>query len=358
MPIHELTVALGERSYPIRIGTGLLADAAALRAGIRGRQVLLLSNRTVAPLYADLVEAALSDLRWQRLELDDGEQFKTLASAQRIWEALAEMGAQRDACLMALGGGVIGDLGGYAAAGWMRGIDFVQLPTTLLAMVDSSVGGKTGVNLPQGKNLVGAFWQPRAVHADISTLTTLPEREYLSGLAEVVKYAAIADLGFFVWLEQQAGALRDREPVALAEAVLRSCQHKAAIVARDEREQGERALLNFGHTYAHALETLGEYKDLLHGEAVAVGMVLAATLSAQLGMSDAAASERLIRLLLRLGLPVSSAHTADAEAIVNLMRLDKKTLSDRLRLILWRGIGRAEVVDGVPEAAIVRALQG
>lgn len=354
---YQLEVALGERSYPIHIGSNLLAETRSLREAIRGRQVLLLSNQTVGPLYAGAIEQALTGLRWQKLLLADGEQYKSIDSATQIWQALAELGAQRNACLIALGGGVIGDLGGYAAACWMRGIDFIQIPTTLLAMVDSSVGGKTAVNLPQGKNLIGAFWQPRLVLADTTTLNTLPERQYRAGLAEVVKYAAIVDPVFFDWLEAHADALTARDPGAVAVAVQRSCEHKAAIVARDEREQGERAWLNFGHTYGHALETIGRYQTLLHGEAIAIGMLMAARLSAALGMSDARDSERLRTLLLRLGLPTARPAEASPERMVALMRLDKKTLSDRLRLILWRGIGRAEIVDDVAAASIETELQ-
>jgi 3-dehydroquinate synthase len=356
LSIHELSVALGERSYALCIGQGLLDDRTRLRSAIAGRQVLLLSNTTVAPLYAARIEAALEGLNWQRLLLDDGERFKTVESATRVWQALAELGAQRNATLIALGGGVIGDLGGFAAACWMRGINFVQIPTTLLAMVDSSVGGKTGVNLPQGKNLVGAFWQPRLVLADISTLRTLPEREFRAGLAEVVKYGAIGDRNFFDWLEAHATALCERDETVLAQAVLRSCAHKAGVVARDERENGERALLNFGHTFGHALETIGNYQTLLHGEAVAIGMVMAAQLSTALGLAECSEGERLESLLLRLGLPTTRPPEAAPQRIVALMRLDKKTLSDQLRLILWRGIGAAEIVDGVDAAKIETSL--
>jgi 3-dehydroquinate synthase len=356
MIAHDLDVALGERSYRIRIGSGVLDDADLLRQAIGGRQALLLSNTTVAPLYAARVEAALGGLKWATLLLDDGERHKTVESASRVWQALAELGAQRNATLIALGGGVIGDLGGFAAACWMRGIDFVQLPTTLLAMVDSSVGGKTGVNLPQGKNLVGAFWQPRLVLADIGTLGTLPEREFRAGLAEVVKYGAIGDPDFFAWMEAHVDALSARDESVVAEAVLRSCRHKAGVVARDERETGERALLNFGHTFGHALETIGDYRQWLHGEAVAIGMVMAARLSAAMGLADRSDADRLQLLLARLGLPTDRPDNAAPERIVTLMRLDKKTLSDRLRLILWRGIGRAEIVDGVDAAAVVASL--
>jgi 3-dehydroquinate synthase len=239
----------------------------------------------------------------------------------------------------------------------MRGIDFIQLPTTLLAMVDSSVGGKTAVNLPHGKNLIGAFWQPRLVLADTSTLATLPDRQYRAGMAEVVKYAAIVDPEFFDWLHSQRAALNQRDPAAIATAVLHSCQHKAAIVARDEREQGERAWLNFGHTYGHALETIGAYTELLHGEAIAIGMCMAADLSTALGLADAAEALRLRQLLADLGLPTARPVHATPEQIVALMRLDKKTLSDRLRLILWQGMGRALIVDDVAASAIEACLR-
>lgn len=348
---RTLEVALGERRYPIWIGDGLLGDAAHWRGTIRGRHVLVVSNSTVAPLYLPRVEAGLEGFKHAALVLPDGEAHKTLARTANVFAALAELGASRDATILALGGGVIGDLAGFAAACWMRGIDFVQMPTTLLAMVDSSVGGKTGVNLPEGKNLVGAFHQPRAVVADTATLATLPPREYRAGLAEVVKYGAIADAPFFAWLETHADALAARDADALAVAIETSCASKAAIVARDEHEHGERALLNFGHTFGHALETVGGYGTLLHGEAVAIGMVLAAKLSARLGLAGTEECERLAALLSRLGLP-TQAPPLDAPRLLGAMRLDKKNLGGRLRLILWRGIGHAEIVDGVEESAV------
>jgi 3-dehydroquinate synthase len=239
----------------------------------------------------------------------------------------------------------------------MRGIDFIQMPTTLLAMVDSSVGGKTGVNLPAGKNLVGAFHQPRAVVADIDVLATLPERQYRAGLAEVVKGAAIGDPDFFAWLEAHADALVGREQVPLVEAIARKCRYKAGVVARDETEQGERALLNLGHTFGHALETAGRYTEWLHGEAIAIGMVLAARLSERLGMADVEDTARLVTLLHRLGLPTAPAAGGDAERLLALMRLDKKNVAGTLRLILWRGIGRAEIVPGVDEADVLAVLR-
>ena len=355
--IQHLHVALGQRSYPVWIGSGLLDDHARWRATLRGRHALVISNTTVAPLYLPRIEAGLDGLHWSSFLLDDGEAHKTFANVGRALEALGQLGATRDACVIALGGGVVGDLAGFSAACWMRGIDFIQMPTTLLAMVDSSVGGKTGVNLPVGKNLAGAFHQPRAVVADIDALASLPEREYRAGLAEVIKGAAIGDEPFFAWLERHAAALAAREPAIVQEAIARKVQYKAGVVARDETEQGERALLNFGHTFGHALETAGHYTALLHGEGVAIGMRLAARLAERLGMSDAPATDRLQRLLEAVGLPVAIPPGMDARQLLALMRLDKKNTADTLRLILWRGIGRAEIVAGVDEADVLAVLQ-
>ncbi len=354
----ELEVTLGERSYPIHIGSDSLRQATHWRAAIRGRQVLVLSNSTVAPLYLDRVLGGLDGLAHASLILEDGEQHKTFANAGRVLDTLAHLGANRDATLIALGGGVIGDLGGFAAACWMRGIDFVQMPTTLLAMVDSSVGGKTGVNLAAGKNLVGAFHQPRAVVIDTSTLATLPEREFHAGLAEVVKYGAIGDAAFFAWLETHVDALLARDVAALEAAIASSCRHKAGVVARDERELGERALLNFGHTFGHALEVEAGYGEILHGEAVAIGMQLAARLSSRLGHAAAADADRLQALLQRLQLPTRIPQGLQPRRLLERMRLDKKSISGQLRLILWRGIGQAEIVGGVAETAIEEVLAG
>lgn len=355
--IQTIDVTLGARSYPVWIGRGLLADHARWRAALRGRHALVISNTTVAPLYLERVAQGLDGLHWSSFLLDDGEAHKSFANVGRALEALGQLGATRDACVIALGGGVVGDLAGFSAACWMRGIDFVQMPTTLLSMVDSSVGGKTGVNLPAGKNLVGAFHQPRAVVADIDTLASLPQREYRSGLAEVIKGAAIGDPSFFDWLERHADALVAREDAALIEAIARKVRYKAGVVARDETEQGERALLNLGHTFGHALETAGRYTTLLHGEGVAVGMLLAAQLSERLGMSARADSERLHRLLTTAGLPTAIPAGMDAQQLLALMRLDKKNTAGTLRLILWRGIGRAEIVAGVDEADVLAVLQ-
>ncbi len=354
---RNITVALGQRSYPVWIGAGLLADHARWRALLRGRHALVISNTTVAPLYLPRIEAGLDGLHWSSFLLEDGEAHKSFANVGRALEALGRLGATRDACVIALGGGVVGDLAGFSAACWMRGIDFIQMPTTLLAMVDSSVGGKTGVNLPVGKNLAGAFHQPRAVFADIDTLASLPEREYRAGLAEVVKGAAIGDEAFFAWLEQHADALAARDSDSVLEAIARKVQYKAGVVARDETEQGERALLNLGHTFGHAIETAGHYTTVLHGEGVAIGMMLAAQLSERLGMSAPADTARLQRLLQKLGLPVAIPTGMEPAQLLALMRLDKKNSAGQLRLILWRGIGRAEIVAGVGESAVLATLE-
>lgn len=352
----------GAAPYRIHIGTGLLDDGALLADTLRGRHALLVSDSHVAPLYADRVEAALRTarpaLRIGRHVLPAGESEKTLGRFAEVIDALATLGATRDACVFALGGGVVGDMAGFAAACWMRGIDCVQLPTTLLAMVDSSVGGKTAVDLPQGKNLVGAFHPPRAVIADTATLRTLPPRELRAGLAEVIKYGAIVDAPFLAWLADRAEALLAGDAAALAEAIARSCQHKAAITARDPLERGERALLNFGHTFGHAIEAEQGYgHGLNHGEAVAVGMLLAARLSATLGLASWADAEALRTLLLRFGLPVALPAGLAPDALLARMRLDKKAQADGLRFILWDGPGLAHVVAGVDEAA-VRAVLG
>lgn len=357
---HEVAVA-GDAPYTIHIGADLLGDGALLARSLRGRDVMLVSDRNVAPLYAERVAAALQaarpDAQVHRHVLPAGETAKTLAHFAEVTTALADARMRRDATLFALGGGVIGDLAGFAAACWMRGIDCVQLPTTLLAMVDSSVGGKTAVDLPQGKNLVGAFHPPRAVIADTAALRTLPPRELLAGLAEVVKYGALGDADFLDWLDDHADALLATDAATLAEAIARSCAHKAAIVARDPFEHGERALLNLGHTFGHAIETEQGYGGLNHGEAVAVGMVLAAQLSEVLGLAPAADTARLRALLQRLGLPVALPSGLDPDRLLAHMRLDKKAQADGLRFIVWDGIGRARVLAGVPEAAVLDALR-
>ncbi|HYW92508.1 MAG TPA: 3-dehydroquinate synthase [Gammaproteobacteria bacterium] len=342
-----LQVDLGQRSYPIYIGTGLLDAGPVWSRHLPGRQVLVVSNETVAPLYLARVTEALSGSRFsvETLTLPDGEQYKTLDTASRILDTLMELRYDRDCTLVALGGGVIGDLTGFAAACYLRGVHFVQMPTTLLAQVDSSVGGKTGVNHPLGKNMIGAFHQPRCVVADIGTLDTLGERDFRAGLAEVIKYGLIANATFLGWLEENLDALLTREPEALAEAVQVSCRTKADIVARDERERGLRALLNFGHTFGHAIETGLGYGTLLHGEAVAVGMLMAAELSRRLGDLDAADCTRIRRLVERAGLPTAAPEKLDAQRFLSLMASDKKVRGGRLRLVLLASPGRAEVRD-------------
>jgi 3-dehydroquinate synthase len=356
----------GEPPYRIHIGSGLMSDGELLAQRIRGKHVLLLSDSNVAPLYADKVRVALlsakPDLHIGQFTLPAGEQSKTLTNFGHAIEALAALGATRDACVFALGGGVVGDLAGFAAACWMRGIDCVQLPTTLLAMVDSSVGGKTAVDIPQGKNLVGAFHLPRAVIADTDALRTLPLRESAAGMAEIIKYGAIRDPLFFEWLHAERDSLLVRDTDALTQAIARSCEHKAEIVARDPLEKGERALLNFGHTFAHAIEAEQGYsgasnRNFNHGEAVSVGMVLAAKLSADLGLASAEDANALTALLNSYGLPTMLPTSLEPKKLVARMRLDKKSIVGRLRLILWRGIGRAEVVPDVDEAAVLKVLE-
>ena len=359
--VRTVEVELGARRYPIRIGAGLLDDAAALAALAPGRHVLIVSDANVAPHYLARVEAAFAgganDKRVAAHLLPPGEQEKTLARFGELMSALAVLGASRDATLVALGGGVVGDLTGFAAACWMRGVRFVQLPTTLLAMVDSSVGGKTAVDLAEGKNLVGAFHQPSAVIADTATLATLPARELRAGLAEVLKYGALGDAGFFDWVRANAAALLARDSAALSHAIATCCAMKAGIVARDETETGERMLLNFGHTFGHAIEAEQGFGGLVHGEAVAVGMVLAAKLSAALGLAPASDAERLVTVLRALELPTDLPAGLDPAALLARMRLDKKNLGGTLRLILWRGVGRAFVATGIEETAVLRTLR-
>jgi 3-dehydroquinate synthase len=351
----------GAAPYRIAIGPGLLEDGQALAAQVRGRHVLIVSDTHVAPLYAQRLAATLqAQLPQARVIVTcvpAGETAKTLDGFGELLRELADFGATRDACVFALGGGVVGDLAGFAAACWMRGIDVVQLPTTLLAMVDASVGGKTAVDLPQGKNLVGAFHPPRAVFADTTTLQTLPVRELRAGFAEVIKYGAINDAPFLDWLDAHVDALLAADPAALTEAIARSCAHKAAIVERDPREHGERALLNFGHTFAHAIETEQGYGGCNHGEAVAIGMGLAARLSSALGMAPESDGTRLRALLARFGLPVRLPANLDAGALLDRMRLDKKAKASGLRFVLWQRAGEANVVDDVPDAAVLQVLR-
>lgn len=334
---------LGERSYPIHIGPGLLSETALYEPHIRGRQIMLVTNETVAPLYADTVRNALSAYQVESVVLPDGEAFKNLDVLNLIYDALLKNRFNRNCCLIALGGGVIGDMAGFAAATYQRGVDFIQLPTTLLAQVDSSVGGKTGVNHPLGKNMIGAFHQPRCVLADTMTLNTLDGRQLSAGIAEIIKYGLIGDADFFAYLEQNMEQLKNRDTATLIYAIERSCQCKADIVAADERESGQRALLNLGHTFGHAIETGTGYGNWLHGEAVATGMAMAADLSARHGWLDHADVARINALLTAAGLPVTPPDSMNGERFHELMAVDKKADDHGLRLILLDAIGQAKV---------------
>ena len=339
-----LNVDLGERSYPIAIGPGLLDDAALVVRYVNGRQVAIVTNTTVAPLYLEKIAAPLRAAGRDVLEiiLPDGEQYKNWESLMQIFDAMLAHKCDRQTTVVALGGGVIGDMAGFAAASYMRGVPFVQVPTTLLAQVDSSVGGKTGLNHPLGKNMIGAFYQPRAVLADTSTLATLPARELAAGLAEVIKHGAILDAAFFDWLEQNMAKLVARDPVALAHAIARSCEIKADVVRRDEREGGLRAVLNFGHTFGHAIEAGLGYGAWLHGEAVGCGMVMAADLSQRLGQVDAAAAARVKALVAAAGLPVAAPDLGTARWL-ELMKVDKKNEDGAIRFILLKPLGSPSI---------------
>ena len=347
-----LTVELGERSYPIAIGRGLLGGGFDLVPFVHGDDCLVVTNDTVAPLYLDKLAPNLAGRNVNSISLPDGEAHKTVATMQTILDRLVETGAGRDTTVVALGGGVVGDIAGFAAACYMRGVNFIQVPTTLLAQVDSSVGGKTGVNHERGKNLIGAFHQPQVVLIDTDTLGTLPDRELSAGLAEVIKYGAICDAGFFAWLEDNMEGLLQRDAEALAHAIRRSCEIKAEVVAEDEREGGRRAILNFGHTFGHAIERCQGYGEWLHGEAVAAGMVMAARLS---GL-DAADVERLRDLVLAANLPVDPPPIAAADWMAA-MGMDKKVQGKQLRFVLLNGIGACHVTSDY-DAGRLDALVG
>lgn len=353
---QQVQIALGERSYNILIGSGLLAQAESYAGLPRASQALIVSNRTVAPLYVAALKKALQAQHEQVhvVELPDGEAHKDWQTLNLIFDALLAQACDRKTVLYALGGGVVGDMTGYAAASYMRGVPFVQVPTTLLAQVDSSVGGKTAINHPQGKNMIGAFYQPLRVICDLDTLKTLPHRELSAGLAEVIKYGPIADMELLGWLEQNMDALRAGDPSALAHAVRRSCEIKAAVVGQDEREAGLRAILNFGHTFGHAIEAGMGYGAWLHGEGVGCGMVMAATLSQRLGLVDAAFVQRLKRLIARAGLPVTGPQLDERDSAgryLELMRVDKKAEAGEIRFVVIEAPGRAGV-RGAPDALV------
>ena len=341
--MKNLTVELGSRSYPIHIGQELLGHGELLIRHIHSRQVMVVSNDTIAPLYLESVTQQLADFDTASVILPDGEQYKTLDTLNRIFTALLEQRFNRDCTLIALGGGVVGDITGFAAASYQRGVAFLQIPTTLLAQVDSSVGGKTGVNHPLGKNMIGAFHQPGCVLIDTDTLDTLDDRQLASGLAEVIKYGLIRDAGFFDWLEANMSALKARDKQALSYAIERSCSIKAEIVAADEHESGQRALLNLGHTFGHAIETGTGYGNWLHGEAVATGMLMAADLSARHGWVSTETVQRTEQLLRQAGLPISPPDEMDESQFMELMAIDKKVINGELRLVLLKSIGKAVV---------------
>ncbi len=355
---HTLKVDLGERSYPIYIGSELLDQADLIARHIHGQSALIVSNDTVAPLYLEAVQQALDSkqIRQDKIILADGEQHKTMASVESILDLLLSSRHDRRSTIIALGGGVIGDIAGFAASIYQRGVNFIQIPTTLLSQVDSSVGGKTGVNHPLGKNMIGAFYQPQCVIADIASLRTLPRRELSAGLAEVIKYGLICDAGFFDWLEINIGGLLAGDEELLAQAVLVSCQNKARVVELDEREGGLRAILNLGHTFGHAIETTMGYGKWLHGEAVAAGMVMAIDLSIREGSIDEQVRQRGVALLKQAALPVNPPPEMTVEQFLDAMAIDKKNVDGKIKLILLRALGEAFVTDQYSHEKLLQTL--
>jgi len=358
-PLHHLNVDLGERSYPIFIGSGLLTNPTLITDYIKGSSAVIVSNTTVAPLYLERVEEALNsqNIRYDSVILDDGEQYKTLENVERIIDVLIAQRHDRKTTLIALGGGVIGDITGFAAAIYQRGVNFIQIPTTLLSQVDSSVGGKTGVNHPRGKNMIGAFYQPQCVVADTDTLNTLPDRELSAGMAEVIKYGLIYDSRFFNWLEANIQGLMQRDATLLSEAIKISCETKAEVVAIDEKESGIRAILNLGHTFGHAIESAMGYGNWLHGEAVAAGMVMAADLSQRHGWIDAEVKQRSIDLLSKAGLPVAPPAQMSEQQYMDIMAIDKKVDSGVIKLILLKKLGKAIVCADYDNNLLRQTLQ-
>lgn len=355
-----LTVDLGDRSYPIFIGAGALNIPEHIVPYLASKQICIVSNETIAPLYVqhlrNLLVQAVPDAHVTVVALPDGEAFKTLDTLNLIFDGLLSERHNRRTTIVALGGGVVGDMAGFAAACYQRGVSFIQIPTTLLSQVDSSVGGKTGVNHVLGKNMIGAFYQPKAVLIDIEVLNTLPDRELSAGLAEVIKYGLIYDSEFFAWLEHNIERLRQRDPQALIYAIRRSCEIKAEVVALDEREGGLRAILNLGHTYGHAIETEMGYGTWLHGEAVATGMVMACELSVNLGWLEASVLTRAVKLLKRAGLPVAPPPSMTGQAFLQHMAVDKKVLDDRIRLVLLKGCGNAVISSDFDQSVLEQQL--
>ncbi|MFZ6760289.1 bifunctional shikimate kinase/3-dehydroquinate synthase AroKB [Undibacterium sp. Ji50W] len=352
-----LNVDLGERSYPISIGPSLLSDSQFLQSQIKGKRIVIVTNTVVAPIYLAALEASLRAAGKDVVSvvLPDGEEQKNWASLMLIFDALLEQKCDRKTTLLALGGGVIGDMTGFAASAYMRGVPFIQVPTTLLSQVDSSVGGKTGINHPLGKNMIGAFYQPQAVIADIATLQTLPDKELSAGLAEVIKHGAIIDAAFFDWIEANMAALRAKDAEALTYAILRSCEIKADVVRQDEREGGLRAILNFGHTFGHAIESGLGYGKWLHGEAVGCGMVMAADLSCRLGYMDYVSKTRIKQLVEAAGLPVVAPDLGE-ERWLELMEVDKKNEGGKIKFILLKPLGQA-VITTVPQDILLQTLR-
>jgi 3-dehydroquinate synthase len=351
----NLNVELGARSYPIKIGSGLLQMPGLFDPYLRGRDVLVISNEQIALLYMEPLVNIMAGSKVKQLLLPDGEAVKTVATLMTIYDALVEHRLGRDCVLVALGGGIVGDIAGFAAATWQRGVDFIQVPTTLLAQVDSSVGGKTAVNHPGGKNLIGAFHQPLCVLSDTDTLNTLPDRELKAGLAEVIKYGLIADAELFDWLEQECTKVLERDTERLQHIVRRSCEIKAAVVAGDEREHGQRAILNLGHTFGHAIERCEGYGKWLHGEAVAAGMCMAAAFSERLGGLSKADMQRTRDLFTRYGLPVDPPYVEPTEFLAA-MTLDKKVQAGEIRLVLLKSIGQAVTTSDYPSQELVDFL--
>lgn len=356
--MQTLNVALGDRSYPIHIGSQILGDANLILPHLKRRQVAIVSNTTVAPLYLDVLVQPLKAAGVSVIEivLPDGEAYKNSDTLNQIYDGLLQNRCERTTTLIALGGGVIGDLTGYAAATYLRGVPFIQVPTTLLSQVDSSVGGKTGINHPLGKNMIGAFYQPQVVIADIATLKTLPGRELAAGMAEVIKYGLIRDSDFFDWIERNIDKLNALDAEAMSYAIYRSCQNKAEVVAADERESGERALLNLGHTFGHAVENAMGYGVWLHGEAVAAGTMLAADLSYRLGWLKESEVDRIRKLFVAAKLPVDAPNLG-VDRYLDLMGLDKKVVDGKIRLVLQQGIGKSVLTSDYDTQALKQTLE-
>lgn len=353
----QIQVDLGERSYPIYIGLSLMSDGETLSRYLLKKRILIVTNETVAPLYLKQIQDTMASFgEVTSVILPDGEQFKDLTHLDSIFTALLQRNYGRDSVLVALGGGVIGDMTGFAAACYQRGVDFIQIPTTLLSQVDSSVGGKTAVNHPLGKNMIGAFYQPQIVIIDTECLQTLPAREFAAGMAEVIKYGIMWDAEFFQWLENNVQALKSLDTQALVYAISRCCEIKADVVSQDETEQGVRALLNLGHTFGHAIEAEMGYGNWLHGEAVAAGTVLAAQTAKSMGLIDESIVRRIVQLFHAFDLPVTAPESMDFDSFIKHMRRDKKVLGGQIRLVLPTAIGRADVFSQVPESTLEQVI--